>query len=147
MQNRGKDIAAPEHHHTQTAPLHLILYTIGLIEVIVSVYLFARPGSMVAAIILFFGHIVYFFPFISEPTHQGPWWFSFNWIWAIKFVSAKIFYDSVIKIESGKTLLINREIDYSLKDEWIWYLWGKDCVVMRCKKEIFQIGTTINLVW
>ncbi len=45
-------------------------------------------------------------------------------------------YENIVKVETGRTTILDGwGIHMSLRGGWVWNLWGRNCVVLRLRKE------------
>ena len=129
------------YHHTQKAPLCLILYGSALLCFVLGVVVGDTPGLLIA------GGVGVLIALLGPCFHhltvedQGE-------KLAIRFGPVPLFVRTVkcAEIEDadvGRTTILDGwGIHYSLRGGWVWNLWGRDCVVVHFKKGgVLRIGT------
>jgi len=146
LQKKIKSIMQPQYDHTQKSPLYLIIFVMGILQFIAATTFFPWSNSIFPRIILFFsGIFVIFLAFGFQHLQivdQGNYLTIRFGNLHLPLCSRKLIYKNIIKVEIGQTLLLDGwGIHYSIRGGWVWNIWGRDCVVVYCEKEILRIGT------
>ncbi|NBR06066.1 MAG: hypothetical protein EBT92_09880 [Planctomycetes bacterium] len=136
----------PKYDHIQKSPLHLILHVIGTFQLVFATSFLALTNLILPVMIFFFsGIIVLIFAFGFQYLHvvdQGDYLTIHFGSLPLPMCNRKLIYKNIIKVEIGRTLFLDGwGIHYSIRGGWVWNIWGRDCVVVYCKKEILRIGT------
>ena len=131
---------APGYHHTQKAPLCVILYGMAVAFFVLAGIVGEHP------IILFVGGLGLFILVLAASFHYlsvvdrgerlaigfGP----------IPLFHRTVRYADIGEVEVGRTTLVEGwGIHMSYRGGWVWNLWGRDCVVLRLKPGVLRIGT------
>ena len=136
----------PQYDHTQKSPLYLIIFVMGILQFIAATTFFPWNNSIFPGIIMVFsGIFVIFLAFgfqhLQVVDQENYLIIRFGKL-PLPFCSRKLIYKNIIKVEIGRTLLLDGwGIHYSTRGGWVWNIWGRDCVVVYCEKEILWIGT------
>jgi len=136
----------PQYDHTQKSPLYLIIFVMGILQFIAATTFFPWSNSIFPGIIMgFSGIFVIFLAFGFQHlkvVDQGDYLTIRFGKLPLPFCSRKLIYKNIIKVEIGRTHLLDGwGIHYSIRGGWVWNIWGRDCVVVYCEKEILRIGT------
>ena len=129
------------YHHTQKAPLCLILYGSALLGFVLAVTIGDTMGNLIA------GGVGLLIALLAPCFHnltvadQGD-------VLSIRFGPMPLFartvnYADIEQVEVGRTTILDGwGIHYSIRGGWVWNLWGRDCVVVHFKKGgVLRIGT------
>ena len=136
----------PQYDHTQKSPLYLIIFVMGILQFIAATTFFPWNNSIFPGIIMVFsGIFVIFLAFgfqhLQVVDQENYLIIRFGKL-PLPFCSRKLIYKNIIKVEIGRTLLLDGwGIHYSTRGGWVWNIWGRDYVVVYCEKEILWIGT------
>ena len=135
-----------QYDHIQKSPLYLIIFAMGILQLIAATTFPTWSNSIFPGIILFLsGIFVIFLAFGFQHLQafdQGNYLTIRFGKLPLPFCSRKLIYKNIIKVEIGRTLLLDGwGIHYSIRGGWVWNIWGRDCVVVYCEKEILRIGT------
>ncbi len=129
------------YHHTQRAPLCLLLYVLATALLVLSYVLRNEPflgwvflptGLFVLLLAASFHHLT-----VSDKGKQL----------AVQFGPLPLFrrtirYSDIERVEVGTTTLLEGwGIHLSLRGGWVWNLWGWRCVVLRMRNGTWRIGT------
>jgi len=135
------DRTRPEYSHTQKAPLCLLVYALALVFIALGYildeappiqWLFPPIGFLMLVVAAAFHHL-------TVADHSD--------VLSVRFGPVPLFrrnvkYTDIVKVEVGRTLLLDGwGIHMSIRDGWVWNLWGRDCVVVHLKKGTLRIGT------
>ncbi len=136
----------PQYDHIQKSPLYLIIFAMGILQLIAATTFSPWSNSIFPGIILFFsGLFVIFLAFgfqHLQVVDQGNFLTLRFGKLPLPLCSRKLIYKNIIKVEIGRTLLLDGwGIHYSIRGGWVWNIWGWDCVVVYCEKETLRIGT------
>jgi hypothetical protein len=131
----------PGYAHTQTAPLCLMLYAVGIAAVILALLTGDSPGIIIAGTV---GSVMLLLaPCVHHLTIEDR-----GAVLAIRFGPVPLFrrtlkYADIGSVEIGRTLLVDGwGIHYSVRGGWVWNLWGRTCVVVHFKDGgTLRIGT------
>lgn len=135
-----------QYDHIQKSPLYLIIFGLGTCQLVFAISFFAATGSILAVLIFFLsGILVISLAFGFQHLHvldRGDFLtIRFGRI-TLPFCNRILIYKNINKVELGRTLLWDGwGIHYSIRGGWVWNIWGRDCVVVYCKKEVLWIGT------
>jgi len=139
----------PGYSHTQKAPLFLLLYAIAAVFLLLGFFIQEAPpirwlfppiGLLMLVLAASCQHL--------SVVDQCD-------MLAIRFGPVPLFrttcrYADIRSVDVGRTLLLDGwGIHMSIRDGWVWNLWGRDCVVIQYKSGgSLRIGTddTNNLV-
>lgn len=131
---------ATTYHHTQKAPMYLLLVSISVLLFILAWSLRQHPpvsiimpiaGSAMLILGLSFRHLTV----ADEGDHL-----------AIQFGPLPLFrrtirYQDIRQVEAGRTTVLDGwGIHLSMQGGWVWNIWGRDCVVVH-HSGILRIGT------
>jgi len=132
----------PTYHHTQRAPLFLLLYGLAITFLLLTwvlrhepelVLVFSVTGLIVLVLAVSFHHLT-----VSDEGDQlsvqfGP----------LPLFRRAVRYDDIESVEVGTTTLLDGwGIHMSLRGGWVWNLWGWDCVAVYFKNGgTLRIGT------
>ena len=136
----------PQYDHIQKSPLYLIIFAMGILQLIAATTFSPWSNSIFPGIILFFsGLFVIFLAFgfqHLQVVDQGNFLTLRFGKLPLPLCNRKLIYKNIIKVEIGRTLLLDGwGIHYSIRGGWVWNIWGRDCVVVYCEKETLRIGT------
>jgi len=136
----------PQYDHIQKSPLYLIIYAMGILQFITATTFFSWSNSILPGIIMVFSGIFVIFLASGfqhlQVVDQGNYLTIRFGKLPLPFCSRKLIYKNIIKVEIGKTLLLDGwGIHYSIRGGWVWNIWGRKCVVVYSDKEILRIGT------
>ena len=136
----------PQYDHIQRSPLYLIIFAMGILQLIAATTFPRWSISIFPGIMLFFcGIFVIFLAFgfqHLQTVDQGNYLTIGFGKLPLPLCKRNLFYKNIIKVEIGRTLLLDGwGIHYSIRGGWVWNIWGRDCVVVYCDKEILRIGT------
>lgn len=136
----------PQYDHIQKSPLYLIIFVMGILQLIAATTFSPWGISNLPGILLFFSGIFVIFLAFGfqhlQVVDQGDFLNIRFGRLPLPLCSRKLIYKTIIKVEFGRTLLLDGwGIHYSIRGGWVWNIWGKDCVVVYCEKEILRIGT------
>ena len=136
----------PQYDHIQRSPLYLIIFAMGILQLIAATTFPRWSISIFPGIMLFFcGIFVIFLAFGFQHLQcvdQGNYLTIGFGKLPLPLCKRNLFYKNIIKVEIGRTLLLDGwGIHYSIRGGWVWNIWGRDCVVVYCDKEILRIGT------
>ena len=136
----------PQYDHIQKSLLYLIFFALGTTQLIIAATFFATINSLLPGIIFFLSGILVIFLSFGFQHLQVVDQADFLTIrfgkLPLPLCTRKLIYKNIIKVELGRTLLLDGwGIHYSIRGGWVWNIWGKDCVVLYCEKEILLIGT------
>ena len=130
-----------QYHHTQRAPLHYLLWTISLIQVVAAYLLFALPvvaciliasAAMIALFAASFMHLT-----VQDEGHRL----------AIRFGPLPLFrktinYEEIGESVAGRSSFIDGwGIHYVPRRGWTYNLWGFDCVELKVGEKRIRIGS------
>ncbi|QDU25865.1 hypothetical protein ETAA8_09370 [Anatilimnocola aggregata] len=131
----------PTYHHTQRAPLCLLLYGLAITFLVLTCVLRQEPvlawvfpvtGLIVLVLAAAFHHLTV----VDGGDHLS---ISFG---PLPLFHRTVRYDDVEQVEVGKTTLLDGwGIHMSIRDGWVWNLWGCDCVVLRLRNGTLRVGT------
>ena len=136
----------PQYDHIQKSPLYLIIFVMGILQFIAATTFFPWSNSIFPGIIMVFSGIfvtflAFGFQHLQVVDQENYLTIRFGKL-SLPFCSRKLIYKNIIKVEIGRTLLLDGwGIHYSTRGGWVWNIWGRDCVVVYCEKEILRIGT------
>ena len=130
------------YHHTQRAPLCLLLYGLAITFFVlvwvlrqepVLVWVFPVTGLFVLVLAASFHHLTVADKGYHLSISFGP----------LPLFRQSVRYNDIEQIEVGKTTLLDGwGIHMSLRGGWVWNLWGWDCVVVHFKNgSTLRIGT------
>ncbi len=129
------------YDHTQKAPVHLILFSIGIIFGFIAFYFrdtrqIIVGGLSLASLMFFLGFCFQYLNVKDEgeslKLRYGP----------LPVFSLRIPYNSIKSVEIGKSdWLDGGGIHYIPGRGWIYNLWGHDCVKLQLKTKVVRIGT------
>ncbi|TWT76460.1 hypothetical protein CA13_69540 [Planctomycetes bacterium CA13] len=129
------------YKHTQQSPLCLLLYTLGIVFMVLSWTLRNEPViewifPCVAALILLFAASFHHLTVEDEgdalSVRFGP----------LPLFHRTIRYADIESAEPGRTTILDGwGIHMSLSGGWVWNLWGRDCVVLKLRKSSLRVGT------
>ncbi len=136
----------PQYDHIQKSPLYLIIFAMGILQLIAATTFSPWSISNLPGIILLFSGIFVIFLAFGfqhlQVVDQGDFLTIRFGKLPLPLCNRKLIYKNIIKVELGRTLLLDGwGIHYSIRGGWVWNIWGKDCVVLYCEKEILRIGT------
>ena len=136
----------PQYDHIQKSPLYLIIFAMGTLQLIAATTFFPWSNSIFPEIILFCsGIFVIFLAFGFQHLQivdQGNYLTIRFGNLHLPLCSRNLIYKNIIKVEIGRTLLLDGwGIHYSIRGGWVWNIWGRDCVIVYCEKEILRLGT------
>jgi len=133
-----------QYEHTQTAPLYLILVGVGIAMLIGG---WLTPELVVQIILFCSGMLMFLFALsfrqltVSDEGDRlligfGP----------LPLFRRHVLYSEIEKVEQARsTILDGWGIHLSLSGEWVWNLWGFDCMDVWYRKGIkvkkVRIGT------
>lgn len=139
---REHRVTEPEYAHTQRSPLCWLLYGVAAMFLVLGwwmreippiAWLFPPIGMLMLVVAASFHHL--------SVVDLGD-------VLAIRFGPLPLFrktvhYGDIVGAEVGRTLLIDGwGIHLSIRGGWVWNLWGRDCVVVRCQGgRTLRIGT------
>ncbi len=141
---RDEPMAAPTpgtYHHTQRAPLGLVLFAIGALLLLNAWLARAETpiplvlggvGLLMLLLSACFAHLT-----VSD---EGPWL-------AVRFGPLPLFqtrlaYNEMQAIEKGRTTVLEGwGIHLSPRGGWVWNLGGFDCGVVRRARGVIRIGS------
>jgi hypothetical protein len=129
------------YQHTQRAPLCLLLYGLAITLLVLTWVL--RQEPVLAWVFPITGILVFV---LAASFHQLTVADEGDRL-AIKFGPLPLFqrqvkYDDILSVEVGKTTLLDGwGIHMSLRGDWVWNLWGWDCVVLLLRKGTLRVGT------
>ena len=147
--NPKKPMTTSRYYHTQKAPLCLLVYTLGVVFLLLGWFvqdappikwLFPPISLLMLVVAASFHHLTV--------VDQGE-------LLAIRFGPVPLFrttilYANIAKVEVGRTLLLDGwGIHMSIRGGWVWNLWGRTCAVVHLKNGgTLRIGTddAANLV-
>jgi len=129
------------YHHTQRAPLCLILYALAVTFLVVAwvlrnepvpIWVFLAP----ALLTLFLAPSIHHLTVADQGEHLliqfGP----------LPLFRRRVKYEDIESVEVGRTTILDGwGIHWSLRGGWVWNLWGRDCVVLRLRKGTLRVGT------
>ena len=136
----------PQYEHTQRSPLYLIIFAMGILQLIAATTFFPWSNSIFPGIILVFSGIfviflAFGFQYLQVVDEGNCLTIRFGKL-PLPLCNRKLVYKNIIKVEIGRTLLLDGwGIHYSIRGGWVWNIWGRDCVAVYCEKEILRIGT------
>ena len=129
------------YHHTQRAPLCLILYALAVTFFVVAwvlrsepVLVWVFPPTALLSLILAasFHHLTV--------TNQGD--HLLIQFGPLPLFRRRVKYDDIVDVEVGRTTILDGwGIHLSLRGGWVWNIWCRDCVVLRLRKGILRVGT------
>ena len=129
------------YHHTQRAPLCLLLYGLAITLLVLAwvlrqepvlAWVFPITGLIVLVLAASFHHLTV----ADEGDHLSV---SFG---PLPLFRRTVRYDDIEQVEIGKTTLLDGwGIHMSLRGGWVWNLWGWDCVVLRLRNGTLRVGT------
>lgn len=129
------------YHHTQRAPLCLLLYGLAITFLVLTwvlrhepvlVWVFPVTGLIVLVLAASFHHL----RVADDGDHLS---ISFG---PLPIFRRTVRYDEIEQVEVGKTTLLDGwGIHMSLRGGWVWNLWGWDCVVLRLRNGTLRVGT------
>ena len=136
----------PQYDHIQRSPVYLIIFAMGILQLIAATTFPRWSISIFPGIMLFFcGIFVIFLAFgfqHLQTVDQGNYLTIGFGKLPLPLCNRKLIYKNIIKVEIGRTLLLDGwGIHYSIRGGWVWNIWGRDCVVIYCEKETLRIGT------
>lgn len=129
------------YHHTQRAPLCLLLYGLAIMLLVLTwvlrqepvlVWVFPVTGLVVLVLAASFHHLTVADEGDNLSISFGP----------LPLFRRTFRYDDIEQVEVGKTTLLDGwGIHMSLRGGWVWNLWGWDCVMIRLRNGILRVGT------
>lgn len=129
------------YHHTQRAPLCLILYVLAVTFLVVAwvlrdepilVWVFPPTALLVLILAVSFHHLTVADQGDHLLVQFGP----------LPLFRRRVKYDEIETVEVGRTTILDGwGIHLSLRGGWVWNLWGRDCVVLRLRKDTLRVGT------
>ena len=129
------------YRHTQRAPLCLLIYTPGIILLIMGFVLHNEPGirwifpivgTLVVVLAASFHHLTAEDGGDQLSIAFGP----------VPLFRRTIRYEDIESVELDRTTLIEGwGIHLSPRGGWVWNLWGRDCIALKLKKGTLRIGT------
>ncbi|QDU29015.1 hypothetical protein ETAA8_41220 [Anatilimnocola aggregata] len=130
------------YHHTQRAPLCLLLYGLAINFLMLTwvlrqepvlAWLFPVTGLIVLVLAASFHHLTEADEGDCLSISLGP----------LPLFRRTVRYDDIEQVEVGTTTLLDGwGIHMSLRGGWVWNLWGLTCVVVRFKNgSTLRIGT------
>lgn len=129
------------YHHTQRAPLCLLIYALGITFLVLGFviqdapplrYLFPPLGLLVLILAASFHHLTVADEGDRLEIKFGP----------LPLFRRRVKYADIQSVEVGRTTLLDGwGIHMSLRGGWVWNLWGWDCVVLRLRKGTLRVGT------
>jgi hypothetical protein len=139
LMNRNQEI--PTYHHTQKAPLCLLIYALALVFLVLGVtiqdappipWLFPPIGLLMIIVAASFHYLTVEDRCEMLSVRFGP----------LPLFRKTLQYSEIVKVEVGQMLLLDGwGIHMSMRGGWVWNLWGRDCVVLHWKKGTLRIGT------
>ncbi len=130
-----------DYHHTQRAPLCLLIYTMTVIFLVVGLvlseeplvqWLFPAAGLVMLVLAASFHHLTVQDEVDRVSVSFGP----------LPLFRREIRYDDIVSVEPGRTTILDGwGIHMSLRGGWVWNIWGRDCVVLHLRKGILRVGT------
>lgn len=129
------------YRHTQRAPLCLLLYAIGVLFLVLAWMLRNEPVvpwmfPVVGLLILILATSFHSLTVKDEGERLSV---SFG---PTPLFRRSIPYASIEKVETGRTTLLDGwGMHMSLRGDWVWNLWGRNCVVLNLSKGSLRIGT------
>lgn len=139
--SQPRSLDAVAYHHTQRAPLCLLLYGVALTLIAVGFavpdvpalnYLYPPLGLVLLVMAASFHSLTVQDLGNSISIGFGP----------IPLFQRRINYQDIDRVAVGRTTLLEGwGIHMSLRGGWVWNLWGRDCVVVQYKKGVLRIGT------
>jgi hypothetical protein len=144
LRGLGAELAMTDtnYHHTQRAPLCLLVYLLALTLLVLGWvlqdeppirWLFPSIGLLLIVIAASFHHLTVTGDDDRLSINFGP----------IPLFRRSVRYADITNIETGRTTILDGwGIHMSLRGGWVWNLWGRDCVVVRfLNSGVLWIGT------
>lgn len=129
------------YHHTQRAPLCLILYALAVTYSAVAWVLKDEPILVwifppIALLMFILAASFHYLRVADQGDHLlvqfGP----------LPLFKRRVKYEDIESVEVGRTTILDGlGIHLSLRGGWVWNLWGRDCVVLRLHQATLRIGT------
>jgi hypothetical protein len=130
------------YHHTQRAPLCLLLYGLAITFLVLTwvlrqepvlAWVFPVTGLIVLVLAASFHHLTVADEGDRLSISFGP----------LPLFHRTVRYDDIEQVEVGKTTLLDGwGIHLSIRGGWVWNLWGRTCAVVRFKNGgTLRIGT------
>lgn len=129
------------YHHTQRAPLCLMVYALAVIFVGLGWvlqdeppirWLFPPIGLLILILAASFHYLTVHDQGDRLSISFGP----------IPLFRRSVKYRDIESAEVGRTTILDGwGIHMSLRGGWVWNLWGRDCVVLRLKRGTLRVGT------
>lgn len=134
-------IDQPAYQHTQRAPLCLILYAFAILEFILAWTL--RHQQAIPWLMMSIGVLMLIlaasFHYLRVSDSGDKLLVSFG---PLPLFRRVVRYDDIASAEVGRTWLLDGwGIHWRLGEGGVWNIWGRDCVVLRMKKETLRIGS------
>ncbi|MEO2017770.1 MAG: hypothetical protein ABGZ53_25735 [Fuerstiella sp.] len=127
--------------HTQRAPLCLLIYTVGVVFLMMSwalrqipviQWVFPLVGLMMLVLAAAFHHLTVRDEVDCLSISFGP----------IRLFRRVVRYADIMSVETGRTTIVDGwGIHMSFKGGWVWNIWGQDCVILQLRKGLLRIGT------
>jgi hypothetical protein len=125
------DESAPLYRHTQTGPWFVLLYTFGVLMVVVAWFLWNYPvvpvvllvaGTLMLLLGACFQHLTVVDEGDGLAIRFGP----------LSLFQKRIRYADMRAVEAGRTTFLDGwGIHLSLRGGWVWNIWGRQCVVIQ----------------
>jgi hypothetical protein len=135
------DDFTPSYQHTQSAPLCLVLYTLGIALLAMSWLLQDEPivplaltlaGGVVLLMAVSFHHLTV----VDAGDHLAVWF------GPLPLFQQQIPYADIRAVAVDRTLFTDGwGIHYSLRGGWVWNIWGRSCVALKLRDRVMWIGT------
>lgn len=129
------------YRHTQRAPLCLLFYALAITFIVLGWvlqneppirFLFPPLGVLFLAIAASLHHLTVEDQGDRLSISFGP----------LSLFRRSVKYEDIESVEVGRTTISEGwGIHMSLRGGWIWNLWGRDCVVLRLKRDTLRVGT------
>ena len=129
------------YQHTQTGPLHFLLYAIGLAMLVAA--WFARGEPVALWVLSIVGVLMWVFAFSfhhmtvedeidSLAIRFGP----------LPLLHKRIAYDRITSVESGRTSLVDGwGIHYVPGRGWTYNIWGFGCAKLTLGGKVIRVGS------
>lgn len=129
------------YSHTQRAPLRLVLYALSSIFLILAwlfgvepllPWMFSLAGIVTLVLAGSFHRLTVEHAGDSLSSRFGP----------VLLFRRTVRYEHISSVEVSRTTLLNAwGIHVSLQREWVWNLWGRNCVVIRMETTTLRGGS------
>ena len=131
----------PTYHHTQRAPLCLLIYAAAIVFLSLGwalrnepllQWLFPLVGLLMAGLGTSFHYLAVEDCGDRLAIHFGP----------LPLFRRRVRYQDIRSVEMGRTTILEGwGIHFSPRGGWVWNIWGRDCVLLRLRKSKLRLGT------